>query len=66
MLVLTRRKNETLILETREGPIVITIGRLGSTQIRLGLDAPPSVRVRRGEVPALPRPEPKPAEPEGA
>lgn len=47
MLVLTRRPGEKVIID---GKIVITIVEVRGDQIRLGIDAPRSVKVYREEV----------------
>jgi carbon storage regulator len=48
MLILTRRAGETLVID---GDIVITVMEVGrGGQIRLGIDAPRSHRVLRGEL----------------
>lgn len=47
MLVLTRKKSETIHIG--DG-IVIKVIQTGSGAIKLGIDAPPEVRVLRGEV----------------
>ena len=47
MLILTRRTGETL----RIGPdITVTVLGVKGTQIRIGIDAPKSVPVHRGEL----------------
>lgn len=47
MLVLTRRQNETLIID---GEIRIRILSVHGERVRLGIEAPPHVRVDREEV----------------
>lgn len=47
MLVLARKKNESLIID---GQIKVTVLRIGSGQIRLGIEAPKEVFVRRSEL----------------
>lgn len=49
MLKLTRRTGETLILETETEQITIYFDLEGS-QIKVGIDAPPSVNIVRGEL----------------
>jgi carbon storage regulator len=51
MLVLTRKVGERLVIG--EG-VVVEVLALRRGQIRLGISAPPSVHVRRAELPALP------------
>lgn len=46
MLVLTRRKNESLLIGD---DIVVTIVRVSGDKVRIGIEAPDSVRVIRPE-----------------
>jgi carbon storage regulator CsrA len=50
MLKLTRREGEALILTTSDGEIVVSLERLSGSQVKLGIEAPKSVRVLRGEL----------------
>jgi carbon storage regulator CsrA len=51
MLVLSRRHGERLILECEDGTrIEIHLVAMGMNKVRLGVEAPPSVRVARGEL----------------
>ena len=47
MLILTRKEGETILVG--EG-ITITVTRIGASQVRLGIDAPGDVLIRRGEL----------------
>jgi carbon storage regulator len=47
MLVLTRRVGEEIVIE---GDIILTVVSVNGGTIRLGISAPPSVRVDRREV----------------
>jgi len=49
MLVLSRKKNESIVIN---GNIRIEILQIKGKQIRLGITAPPSMKVLRGELPA--------------
>lgn len=49
MLVLTRRKGESIVLDVGNG-IEITVIEAGNGSVRLGIDAPRSVQVWRKEV----------------
>jgi carbon storage regulator len=68
MLVLTRRVGESVVIE---GGIRVTVVALQGHKVRLGISAPPSVRVDREEVarrlaefaPSSPLPEGGPAGP---
>lgn len=59
MLVLQRSVNESFDLD-RDGEFLarVTVYRAKDGKMRLGIDAPPSVRVRRSEL--LPREAPAP------
>lgn len=50
MLVLSRRTNQTINLGTSDGPIVITICRITSNKVRVGVDAPQEINIKRGEL----------------
>jgi len=51
MLVLSRKKNETIIIETPEGRIIeVEVVRIGDGSIRLGVNAEKEVKVRRKEL----------------
>ena len=52
MLVLSRKKNESIVIN---GNIRIEVLQIKGKQIRLGITAPSSMKVLRGELP--PRPE---------
>jgi len=47
MLLLTRRKGESIVID---GGIVITVDRLRGASVRLGIEAPPNVRIVRSEL----------------
>jgi carbon storage regulator len=49
MLVLTRRTNQTIVVD---GRITITIVQIQGGGVRVGVDAPRDVRVNRGEIEA--------------
>lgn len=51
MLVLTRKEDEQIIIDNN---IVLTIVRIAGGHVRLGIDAPESVRVARSELTARP------------
>lgn len=50
MLVLTRKQDESIVID---GQITIKVLYLRGNRIRLGIDAPESIAVRRGELPLL-------------
>lgn len=47
MLVLSRKEGEQLVIDDN---IVITITRLAGHRVAVGIEAPPHVRVQRGEL----------------
>jgi len=51
MLVLSRKENERLIIGDK---IVVTIVRVSGGTVRVGIEAPAEVPVRREELPSLP------------
>ena len=47
MLVLSRKEGETLIIGD---DIRVTIAQIRGSRVKIGVDAPPSVHIKRGEV----------------
>ena len=47
MLILNRHKNESIMIGD---DIKLTIIRLGESQVKIGIDAPPNVPVHRQEI----------------
>lgn len=47
MLVLSRKEGEKLVID---GNIVITINRITGHRVSIGIEAPPDVRISRGEL----------------
>jgi carbon storage regulator len=58
MLVLTRKANETIVID---GNIHIKVLSIRGSQIRLGIEAPDEVRIYREELCASTRPVAEPA-----
>lgn len=54
MLVLARKENERLIID---GNIVVTIVRVAGGQVRLGIEAPQEISIRRAELQSRAKPE---------
>ena len=48
MLVLTRKLNEQIHIGDQ---VTVTVLRIHGNTVRLGIDAPKNIRVRRGELP---------------
>jgi carbon storage regulator len=47
MLVLSRKENERLVID---GNIIVTVVRVAGGKVRLGIEAPPEIQVRREEL----------------
>ena len=47
MLVLSRKKNESVVIDDR---IVLTVGEIRGDKVRLGIEAPREVPVHRKEI----------------
>jgi carbon storage regulator CsrA len=57
MLVLSRRIDQRIRMHTSDGPVVITITRVGGRTVGLGIEAPAAIRIIREELEdRLPRP----------
>jgi carbon storage regulator len=52
MLVLSRKLNEKIVID---GDIILTVVKIDRNQVRLGIEAPPQVRVFREEIAGAPR-----------
>ncbi len=53
MLVLSRKLRESIKIGD---DITVTVTEIGQNQVRLGIDAPKTVKVLRGELRAMPAP----------
>jgi carbon storage regulator len=53
MLVLSRKLNEKIVID---GGIVVTVVKIDRNQVRLGIEAPPNVRIFREEIVAAEAP----------
>jgi carbon storage regulator CsrA len=47
MLVLSRKPNETVILDTHPTPTKVTVVEIRGDNVRLGFDAPPEIAITR-------------------
>ena len=50
MLVLARRRNESVVIFTPAGEVTVTVLEIRGGKVRLGFDAPPNVPIHRREV----------------
>jgi carbon storage regulator len=50
MLILSRRVNESLIIGEGPEQIIVTVMQVRGNQVRLGVAAPPKMRVDREEI----------------
>lgn len=51
MLVISRKKGESITIQTPEGPVTITvIGIRSNNAIRIGVEAPEEVSIHREEI----------------
>ena len=51
MLVLSRKENERLVID---GNIIVTVVRVAGGKVRLGIEAPPEIHIRREELRSRP------------
>lgn len=56
MLVLSRQQDEGIVIDG--GRIVIKVLEITGKQVRLGIEAPKEVRIKRAELEAIKQPEP--------
>ena len=50
MLVLTRTRGESIVIETTDGPITVLVTQVIGGKIKIGIDAPDHVRILRTEI----------------
>ena len=50
MLVLTRTRGESIVIETTDGPIEIVVRDICGRQVKVGVHAPKSVKIMRKEL----------------
>lgn len=50
MLVLSRKRDEKIILKTESGEIELTVVRIDNNKVRLGINANESVTILRSEL----------------
>ena len=50
MLKLTRKLNESIILQTTDGLIEVLISKVNGAQVGVGIKAPPQVNIYRKEL----------------
>ena len=49
-LVLKRKSEQSFILYTSDGPIVVTLGDTKKSEVRVSIEAPSNVHIMRGEL----------------
>ena len=50
MLVLSRKKNEDIVMPTTDGQIVVRLLEIRGENVRLGIEAPREIEIFRGEL----------------
>ena len=50
MLVLTRTRGESIVIQTTDGPIEVVVTRVFDSRVKIGIDAPDHVRILRTEI----------------
>jgi carbon storage regulator len=50
MLVLSRKKDQTIVFQTSEGNIEFTIVKIENNRVRVGINAPPNIPILRSEL----------------
>ena len=50
MLVLSRKTNQTIVIQTEKGPIQIVVRAVEGGRVKLGIEADKSIQIMRGEV----------------
>lgn len=50
MLVLSRKTNQTIVIQTEKGPVEIVVTRIDGGRVKLGIEADKSIQIQRGEV----------------
>jgi len=50
MLVLGRKVGEKIVVETKQGEVVIDVRYIGNGRAKLSIDAPKEMRIMRAEV----------------
>ncbi len=50
MLVLTRKTEQEIVINTSDGEIRIKIIEIGRDKVKVGFEAPPSVKILRAEL----------------
>jgi carbon storage regulator CsrA len=50
MLVLTRNAQQSIVIETSDGTIVITVCGIKDNQVKIGFDAPDNIDIWRTEL----------------
>lgn len=50
MLVLTRTRGESIVIQTNDGPIEVVVTRVLDSRVKIGINAPDTVKILRTEL----------------
>lgn len=50
MLVLTRTRGESIVIQTTDGPIEVVVTRVLDGRVKIGINAPDTVKILRTEL----------------
>ena len=50
MLVLTRTRGESIVIQTTDGPIEVVVTRVLDSRVKIGINAPDTVKILRTEL----------------
>ena len=50
MLVLTRTRGESIVIQTTDGPIEVVVTRVLDGRVKIGINAPDNVKILRTEL----------------
>ena len=50
MLVLTRTRGESIVIQTTDGPIEVVVTRVLDSRVKIGINAPDTVKILRTEI----------------
>lgn len=50
MLVLTRTRGESIVIQTTDGPVEVVVTRVLDGRVKIGVNAPDNVKILRTEI----------------